>query len=228
MSVSFLGLHLTSPPSFAVGASSATYVLFAFTAIIVSSHFMAKSARDSGVKRAVPNETKSLSNHDVLKFMPLFAGLAPTVLYLAMPFRGWALPGWAERFALPDVEGREGWQMLAVGVALANYALYTWSLCVIGRKGIFSPLEAKERHRLVDDGPFAFVRHPNYLSLLLWPVIMTFSLWNAAPLFQFIGLGMLIPKIPVEEAIIEDKSVLGEKYTAYTRRVPYRILPFIW
>ncbi|KLO11814.1 hypothetical protein SCHPADRAFT_941727 [Schizopora paradoxa] len=226
MSVSFLGLRLSSPPSLTVGASTSTYVLFVFTAVILSPRFMAKSNRESGAKRVVPEHIARWSK--LLKFLPLFTGLAPGLIYLPMPFREWALPGWVERFELPDVEWREVCQTVAAGMALADYALFTWSLCVLGRKGIFSPLETKERHQLVDDGPFSFVRHPNYLSLLLWPAIMTFSLWNAAPLFQYLGLGLLLVKIPPEEALLEDEGALGEKYTAYKRRVPYRILPLVW
>ncbi len=55
------------------------------------------------------------------------------------------------------------------------------------------------------------------------------SLWNAAPLIQFVGyVASLVPKIPVEEALLEDEDVLGAKYTEYKKRVPYRVVPFIW
>ena len=85
---------------------------------------------------------------------------------------------------------------------------------------------AKE-HRLVDSGPYRFVRHPSYTGALVAFVGFGFCLGNY--------LSILCVMVPITAAFlwrirIEERALLdalGDDYCVYTRRTK-RLLPFIY
>jgi protein-S-isoprenylcysteine O-methyltransferase Ste14 len=80
---------------------------------------------------------------------------------------------------------------------------------------------------LVTTGPFARVRHPMYLSLILinGGLSVTWGIsWMLAPFLLFIGLVILI-------MIQEEKMLLrmfGPEYREYLKQVPWRLIPGIF
>ena len=90
-----------------------------------------------------------------------------------------------------------------------------------------SGLEVRERHRLCDTGPFAYVRHPMYAALIPMYVGMCLALKSAFPLVHGLLLFVTIyPKFAMEEDALNAK--LGDKYRDYMRRVPARIIPGLY
>ena len=78
--------------------------------------------------------------------------------------------------------------------------------------------------RLRTSWPYSIVRHPMYLSELLWPIgwsVAWGSIYGLAltPLWCIAGAAHIL----TEEKQLEDQ--LGEQYRAYKKRVPSRILP---
>ncbi len=125
--------------------------------------------------------------------------------------------------AHPVVLVTPGWYDLAVRplgllAMLAAGVLVTWAYVRMGRywDGLISVLPD---HRVVDDGPFAIVRHPVYLGLILFtaggallladPVVGAVALVNAA---------VLVLRARAEERFLEER--LGAAYREYARRVP--------
>ncbi len=85
----------------------------------------------------------------------------------------------------------------------------------------------EERHqRVIDSGPYAFVRHPLYVGAL--GLFMGAPLWlgsTAGLLFSVIPLACLVVRIGIEESFLR-QNLPG--YTEYANRVRYRLFPGIW
>jgi protein-S-isoprenylcysteine O-methyltransferase Ste14 len=85
----------------------------------------------------------------------------------------------------------------------------------------------KERgQEVIQDGPYRFVRHPGYVGgilLALGNALVLGSLWALIPA----GIMSLLLVI---RTYLEDITLQRELpgYTDYTRKVKYRLLPWIW
>lgn len=137
------------------------------------------------------------------------------------------LTPWASRrlaaMRLWDV-GDGGGYMLA-GVTLLGILFAWWARIYLGPLWSGS-ITRKEGHRVVDTGPYAFVRHPIYTGLITailssavveatWPALI------GAALVAF-GLGL---KARIEERFLT-AELSADAYAAYRRRVPM-LLPGI-
>jgi protein-S-isoprenylcysteine O-methyltransferase Ste14 len=81
-------------------------------------------------------------------------------------------------------------------------------------------------HRVIDQGPYALVRHPGYAGMILSIPCGGLALgsWLA------FGLGVVYSALMVRRVIFED-AFLGanlEGYVDYRTRVPYRLVPGVW
>jgi protein-S-isoprenylcysteine O-methyltransferase Ste14 len=79
---------------------------------------------------------------------------------------------------------------------------------------------------VIDRGPYARVRHPMYLGIIVLMIsipLLLGSLWTLIP-------GGMIGVLFVLRTALEDRTLLKELpgYPEYTRRVRYRLLPWIW
>lgn len=79
---------------------------------------------------------------------------------------------------------------------------------------------------LIDTGLYGRIRHPFYLGLLLF--FMGLALWlesYAGLLALLLPFVFLVARIKVEEKTLKE-TLPG--YADYTRRVRYRLVPFVW
>lgn len=112
---------------------------------------------------------------------------------------------------------------LALGVLLyfSGLGLWVWGRVTLGRMfGVSSSLGAQlySDHQLITHGPFAFVRHPMYLGLIVAALgaLLVYRTWGAAVLFaNFLALSLRARR--EEEALA---AQFGEAWRAYRRRVP--------
>jgi protein-S-isoprenylcysteine O-methyltransferase Ste14 len=84
-----------------------------------------------------------------------------------------------------------------------------------------------ERHqRVIDTGVYSVVRHPMYAGAILWLVGMPLWLESyAAALLAIILIPIAAARILFEERFLK-RELKG--YEEYTKRVRYRLIPFIW
>ena len=99
--------------------------------------------------------------------------------------------------------------------------LYSWGFVTLGTMfGVSSNMAAElhEDHRLVDDGPYAIVRHPMYMGVLLaaFGALLIFRTWAmiiyAASALVVIGRGSREDDLLAAE--------FGEQWHSYADRVP--------
>jgi protein-S-isoprenylcysteine O-methyltransferase Ste14 len=112
-----------------------------------------------------------------------------------------------------------------IGVILAGLSLTWWARIHLGRLWS-SAITRKEKHRLVDTGPYAFVRHPIYTGLIT--ALLATGATEATPVALLgaviIALSLWL-KARAEESFLA--AELGsDTYGSYRRRVPM-LVPFL-
>jgi protein-S-isoprenylcysteine O-methyltransferase Ste14 len=116
-----------------------------------------------------------------------------------------------------------GWVLFA-GV-IAGMAFAWWARLHLGPLWSGS-ITRKEGHRIVDSGPYAFVRHPIYTGMLFAALVTAAQRGRIEPMIGgvlfAIGLWM---QARLEEQFLAQQ--LGEEnYAAYRKRVPM-LIPFL-
>lgn len=107
----------------------------------------------------------------------------------------------------------------------AGLLLALWARAAIGRNWSGS-IALKERHELVQRGPYAVVRHPIYSAILLMYLGTALAVGHAATLVGFaVVLASFVLKLQREEDLM--RRTFPDAYPAYERRVK-RLVPFIY
>jgi protein-S-isoprenylcysteine O-methyltransferase Ste14 len=111
--------------------------------------------------------------------------------------------------------------ILGAVIFFASLVLYLWGLHTLGENFNASSgfgVRLNQAHRLVTSGPYAFIRHPMYLAVILvgWGGLLLFRTW-AMLVFALIMLG-LIARARREEAALA--RVFGRQWDVYKRHVP--------
>ena len=101
-----------------------------------------------------------------------------------------------------------------------------WSVATLGRFFTVN-VSIMTGHRVVDTGPYRFVRHPSYTAILLIYLGAGLCLGNAVSLVGLTVLAglALLNRIRVEEQVLQ--SALGDDYRAYMQRTR-RLIPGIY
>jgi protein-S-isoprenylcysteine O-methyltransferase Ste14 len=116
--------------------------------------------------------------------------------------------------------------LLGAALSLAGYAII-WT--TLFQNAFAAPIVKDQSERgqvLIDTGLYGRIRHPFYLGFLLF--LLGLALWlesYASALALGLPFGFLVARIKIEE------RTLGETlpgYADYTRRVRYRLVPFVW
>lgn len=123
--------------------------------------------------------------------------------------------------ALPEAVAVVG---LAVG--LAGLGLRLWAMRTLGR--FFTmPITLAEDHRIVQDGPYRWIRHPSYTGNFLAALGMSLIFGTLAGILVTLVLcfGIYAYRIRVEEATLVSR--FGPSYQTY-RKATSRLLPKIY
>lgn len=110
-------------------------------------------------------------------------------------------------------------------VAAAGFALRLWAIRSLGRF-FTSSLEVARDQRVVDTGPYRFVRHPAFLGVLLSGLGLALALQSLAALATclLVLLPAYLYRIRHEEARLA--ASLGEPYREYQARTSM-LIPFV-
>jgi protein-S-isoprenylcysteine O-methyltransferase Ste14 len=87
-------------------------------------------------------------------------------------------------------------------------------------------LQRDRAHRVVDTGPYAIVRHPGYLGLILGMPFSGLALGS----FLSAGIGLVLTALIVRRVLFEDAFLRRnlEGYAVYATRVRHRLVPGVW
>jgi len=105
-----------------------------------------------------------------------------------------------------------------------------WIISLVFRENAFAAPVVKhqeERHqKVIDTGVYSIVRHPMYAGAIL--LIVGMPLWlesYASALLASVVIAIIVVRILIEERFLKQEL---KGYDAYTKRVRYRLTPFIW
>jgi protein-S-isoprenylcysteine O-methyltransferase Ste14 len=133
----------------------------------------------------------------------------------------------ADAWRLRLMRGLPGWTR---PVGLVVFVAGWWVVYRALRANAFAVtvvrVQDERGHRVVRTGPYAVVRHPMYagaLPLLIGTPLALGSWWGLGALIFFIPA--LIWRLLDEESFLH-RNLPG--YTEYTRKVRYRLVPFVW
>jgi protein-S-isoprenylcysteine O-methyltransferase len=118
------------------------------------------------------------------------------------------------------------WRWAGVALFIPGLLLRWWAIRHLGRFFTVDVAIARE-HRVIEDGPFRFVRHPSYSGLLLEYAGISCTLRSVPG-----GLAMMLPiflvllyRVGIEESALSE--ALGEPYVDYMRRTK-RFVPWVF
>jgi protein-S-isoprenylcysteine O-methyltransferase Ste14 len=156
--------------------------------------------RDEGRRHALVRATRAIA---LVTFLVMYAINSPWLVMLQVP-----LPDWLRWFGIV--------------LGAASLALYAWSRDTLGKEWS-SPLQVRKNHHLVTTGPYGWVRHPIYLSLIVFMsgIALITANWFLV-LFLVVSIIDLGLRIPKEEQMMID--VFGDEYETYMQRTG-RLLP---
>lgn len=144
-------------------------------------------------------------------FFPLIL-LTPVVAIAVGYARIGVLPNWL--FYLGEV-------LFVLGGAFTY-----WSYSILGR--YLSPyVQALPEHKVIDSGPYRYIRHPGYLGVIVSNVGLSLALqsWVAVLANLAVAGSLLAHRIRNEEEFLG--AELGDGYVSYMKRTK-RLLPLIW
>lgn len=151
-------------------------------------------------------------------------GLSACVLFGYLGYLLW--------IPLPLVASSQvSWTLQLVGLALflAGWLLVLWARWALGSMyGVSTSFAAplQVQHRLIQRGPYAFVRHPMYLGywLLLAGVTLIYCTW--APLLLFVMcLASFYRRAQREEKALAER--FGDDWRAYAAHTKF-LIPFVY
>jgi protein-S-isoprenylcysteine O-methyltransferase Ste14 len=109
---------------------------------------------------------------------------------------------------------------------VAGFAFRAWAIRELGRFFTVT-VGLEEGHRVVDTGPYRFVRHPSYTGMQLFFVGLGIALdsWLSLAAAMLLPLAGIVTRILYEEQTL--RRELGEPYISYSSRTT-RLIPGIW
>jgi protein-S-isoprenylcysteine O-methyltransferase Ste14 len=122
--------------------------------------------------------------------------------------------------------GLAGLSVAGPVVMWAGLAVRIWAIMVLGTS-FRTTVEVNAGQKVVDDGPYRWVRHPSYTGILLLMagLGLVYGNWAALAILLVLPAGVLIHRIFVEEAVLAE--VIGRAYMDYAARTK-RLVPGLW
>jgi protein-S-isoprenylcysteine O-methyltransferase Ste14 len=113
---------------------------------------------------------------------------------------------------------------------LALYVAGWWIMTLAMKVNPFAVpvvrLQEERQQRVIDNGVYAVVRHPMYAGFI--PMVVGSALWLEsyfAALLAIVPIAVLAVRSVFEERFLK-RELKG--YEAYTEKVRYRLIPFVW
>lgn len=129
--------------------------------------------------------------------------------------------------------GRFRFSLLAINYVVIGLTLFIISSVLLNWSMLENPhfeptvrIQRDRDHKVIESGPYRFVRHPGYLSAILFISSIPFLIGS---LFSFIPAGVYTV-LMVTRTLLEDRTLQRELkgYPEYANKVKYRLIPWIW
>jgi protein-S-isoprenylcysteine O-methyltransferase Ste14 len=136
-------------------------------------------------------------------------------------------------YVVAGLEARDGvsslpeaaW-LLGLAIFVPGAAMLTWSMVVNLFFEKTVRIQMDRGHRVIDTGPYAYVRHPGYVGLAGWILSAPFLLASS---WAFLPAVLAVVGLVIRTAL-EDRTLHAELagYPDYAARVRSRLIPRVW
>lgn len=129
--------------------------------------------------------------------------------------------------------GRFRWSQLGITYAIGGVVLYIvcfvlgyWAMVVNEHFEATVRIQKDRVHKVITSGPYRFVRHPGYLSMILGGLSASFIIGSLCSLIPCTAAILAI----VIRTYLEDWTLQKELegYSEYVKKTKYRLLPGVW
>ncbi len=116
--------------------------------------------------------------------------------------------------------------LLGLPLFVSGWALIIWCMVVNPFFEKTVRIQTDHQHRVIDTGPYAYVRHPGYVGFSAWilstPLLLA-SVWSFLP-------ALLAAAALVIRTVLEDRMLQAELagYATYATQVRFRLIPGVW
>jgi len=140
---------------------------------------------------------------------------------------------WLSWFVVMGLDLRYGWSSVPLSLQVVGFLLLVLMMVIVVyvlRENRFAApvvrVQTERGHRVVSTGPYAFIRHPMYASMLFYGLGVPLLLGALSGLIVAAALIVLI----AIRAVFEERTLAAELpgYAAYAERVRYRLVPLVW
>lgn len=190
------------------------YLTGRFALDLLSSHLLHRNAPEIAVERSrgAFQKEQTIPDRVVLTIMMIINFFA--MLVAGMDKRlGWSdVPEW----------------LRIIGAASIVVSYYTTYRVAVENKFAASVVKIQRArgHKVIDTGPYQYVRHPMYVGLIFRNIgtpLLLGSWWGLCPASALTIL--VVVRILLEERVLRTGL---EGYDGYIHRVPYRLIPLVW
>jgi protein-S-isoprenylcysteine O-methyltransferase Ste14 len=207
-----LGLALFAPAgSFSFWQAWVYLATFAACTILITAYLMRND------QRLLASRVNAGPTAETQKFQQIIQSLA-SLFFVGL-------------FIVPGLDFRLHWSQVPAAGSLisdAMVALGFFIVFLVFRENSFTSaiIEVSDEQRVISSGPYGLVRHPMYsgASVLL--------LFTSPALGSWLGIpcAVAVILVVVARSVAEEKFLLANLrgYEEYRRKVPYRLIPFIW
>ena len=166
------------------------------------------------VQRRMQNKESEEPQRIVQKLFS--AAIFPAYILAGLDFRF----GWSRRIGGVPI----ALDLIGQAVAVAGYWLVFWTM----KSNSFasSTIQVEAQHKVIEHGPYQWVRHPMYLGMMLTALGTPLALGSyvALPVFALF-VPLLLYRLVHEERKLR-RELAG--YAEYSERTRFRILPRVW
>lgn len=116
--------------------------------------------------------------------------------------------------------------LLGLAIFVPSWVLVIWSMVVNPFFEKTVRIQTDHGHRVIDTGPYAYVRHPGYVGFVGWMLSTPLLLASA---WAFVPALVAVVALVIRTAL-EDRTLHAELpgYPEYVARVRFRLIPGVW
>jgi protein-S-isoprenylcysteine O-methyltransferase Ste14 len=116
--------------------------------------------------------------------------------------------------------------ILGIALLIPGCILSIWAPAVNTHFEPTVRIQKDRNHQVCTSGPYKFVRHPGYTSLILFTLGMPFILGSWWALVSSVAIvGITLFRTAKEDKTLQEELPGYREYTASTR---YRLIPYLW